>query len=44
MISLNRVSTVIIPLVIIDPFSKRIRWSPATVRSSRSDVLVLYNA
>ena len=38
------VSTVTIPLAIIDPFLKRIRWSPATVRSSRSDALVLYNA
>ena len=38
------VSTVTIPLAIIDPFLKRIRWSLATVRSSRSDVLVLCNA
>ena len=38
------VSTVTIPLAIMDPFLKRIRWSLATVRSSRSDVLVLCNA
>ena len=43
-IGLSGVSTVTIPLVIIDPFLKRIRWSPVTVRSSRSDALVLYNA
>jgi hypothetical protein len=43
-IGLSGVSTVTIPLVIIDSFSKRIRWSLTTVRSSRSDVLVLCNA